>query len=338
MARATIHDVARLAGVSHASVTRFFRKPELLAAGTRRRVERAVQQLEYVPNAAARSLNSGRTGIIALVVPDITATFYTSMMQGVEATAQLRGYSLLLANYNETVEKEHKLLHALIAHRVDGVILAPAQNTVKPLALLRNHTISVVLVDREIPEAELDTVVGDSHEGGRLLTRHLVGQGYRDIAFVGGPEGISSLEQRLRGYRSVMDEHHLTPRIYLGGYNYASGEETLRRLATLGEIPQAILAANSKVAVGVLAAARELGLRVPEDFALACVDDIESAALVDPFLTVAAQPAAEIGRIATEMLLERINGADYSPRKVVLPVNLITRRSSVRTAGPLPNG
>ena len=181
-----------------------------------------------------------------------------------------------------------------------------------------------------------DLVCGDSFEAGRLLTAHLLEQGFRDIAFVGGPPGVSSLEQRLAGYRQTMTSAGLEPDVHPGGYDRKSGEAIFDRLATAEALPEAILAASNKVALGVLVAARRHGLRVPADVALACVDDIESASLIDPFLTVAAQPAYEIGQIAMEMLIERIGGRSYPPRKVTLPAELIVRRSSLRSRS-LPN-
>ncbi|MEM1095530.1 MAG: LacI family DNA-binding transcriptional regulator [Bacteroidota bacterium] len=330
--RVTIYDVATKAGVSHATVTRFFRQPEKLSARTYRRVEAVVNELHYVPNAAARSLSSGRTNLVALVVTDITSAFYTTIMHGVEATAQSHGYTLILVNTDESVEKERALLDALIAHRIDGVILTPAQGEGHDLSQLERHGIAVVLIDRELPNGRYDLVHGDSYEAGRTLTHHLLDQGLRDIAFVGGPEGVSSLEQRLKGYTDAMTAAGHPLRVHLGTYSRQSGEAIFDALATDDTLPEAIVAASNKVALGVLVAARRHGIRIPDDVAVACVDDLETASLIDPFLTVAAQPAYDIGQLAMEMLIERIEGKTYPARKVMLPVELIVRRSSVRTA------
>ncbi|GAB5521657.1 MAG: transcriptional regulator DegA [Rhodothermales bacterium] len=328
--RVTIYDVATKAGVSHATVTRFFRHPEKLSARTYRRVETVVNELHYVPNAAARSLSSGRTNLVALVVTDITSAFYTTMMHGVEATAQAHGYTLILVNTDESVEKERTLLDALIAHRIDGVILTPAQGEGHDLSQLERHGIAVVLTDRELPSASHDLVHGDSYEAGRVLTQHLLDQGFRDIAFVGGPAGVSSLEHRLKGYTDAMDGAGQTTRALLGTYTRQSGEAIFDALANDNALPEAIVAANNKVALGVLVAARRHSTRIPDDLALVCVDDLETASLIDPFLTVAAQPAYDIGQLAMEMLIERIDGKTYPARKVMLPVELIVRRSSTR--------
>jgi LacI family transcriptional regulator len=329
----TILDVARLAGVSHATVTRFFNQPDRLRPDTRRRVESAVKQLHYVPNAAARSLISGRSKLAALIVTDITSLFHVSLIAGAQEVAHEHGYTLVLANTNESLELEREVLKAMVSHRVDGVILTPATGEDHLLELLQAHQVQVVLADREVPGAQLDTVMGDSLEGGRLLTEHLIEQGFRSIAFLGGQPGASSLEQRLTGYRIAMAAASLEPQVHLGRYDSASGEAIVDRLVAENRLPEAAVAASSKVALGILVALRRHGLRVPDDIALASVDDIESASMIDPFLTVAAQPAVEIGKIAMEMLLERVSGNAYPPRKVILPVKLIVRRSSGAETG-----
>jgi len=328
----TIYDVAEKAGVSQATVTRYFENPDKLSPRTHSRVQRAANALDYVPNAAARSLSSGRTDLVALAVPDITSTFYTTIMYGVEEKAQERGYTLTVVNTDQSVEKERALIKALVSHRIDGLILAPAPGEAHDLDVLRQHEVSVVQIDRKLPESQHDFVCGDSFEAGRLLTTHLLEQDFRDIAFVGGPTGVSSLEQRLDGYLQTMEEAGAETRVYPGRYDQQSGEEVVDQLVATESLPEAILAASNKVALGALVAARRHGLRIPDDVGLVCVDDIEAASLIDPFLTVAAQPAYEMGQIAMEMLIERIEGSTHPPRRVVLPVELLVRRSSLNAS------
>lgn len=330
----TILDVAREAGVSHATVTRFFNEPERLRPEMRRRVARAVKELQYVPNAAARSLISRRSKLAALIVTDITSLFHTSLIAGVQGVAHDHGYTLVLADTAESIDREHEVLKAMISHQVDGVILTAAAGEDHLLDLLRAHGVHVVLADRELPGAAVDTVVGDSFEGGWLLADHLIRQGFRRIAFIGGQPGVSSLEQRLLGYRKAVVAASLEPLEYLGRYDSESGKEIIDRLVAEASLPDAIVAASSKVALGILVALRRHGVRVPDDIAVSSIDDIEAASMIDPFLTVVAQPAFEIGQIAMEMLLERVSGRDYPPRRVTLPVNLIVRRSSGANGGP----
>ena len=324
----TLSDVAEAAGVSPMTVSRCINQPERLSPATRVKVEKAIDQLQYVPNAAARSLTQGRTETIALVLVDVTNPFFTTLSRGVEDEAAKAGYTLMLGNTDETIETERRYLNEFISRQVDGVILSPAPGAEHHLDLLRQRDIPVVLIDRQIRGADVDIIRGDSFEGGVLLTNHLVEVGYSDIAFVGGLSGTTSLQERLAGYRQALDENNLQERVYLGSYDRQSGENIVRRLLEQSEVPDAIVAANNFVAVGALTELRQHGLSVPDDVALACFDDVEIAAAISPFLTVASQPAYEMGCSAMEMLLDRIEGSEEPPRERVFPVEMIVRKSS----------
>jgi DNA-binding LacI/PurR family transcriptional regulator len=175
-------------------------------------------------------------------------------------------------------------------------------------------------------------VVTDAYDGGRQLVAHLLEQGHREITFVGGPPGNSTLEARLAGCRDAMRTAGLSLAVRLGRFDQASGDEITTALIAEGLVPQAIIAANNLVAVGTLVALRRSGLRVPEDVGLACFGEIELASLIDPFLTVIRDPAYESGCFAMEMLHERIAGSRVAARHRVLPVELVARRSSRRDA------
>lgn len=326
----TILEVAAKAGVSHATITRFFRKPELLAPNTYKRVKKAVDELDYVPNAAARSLFSGRTDIVSLIVPDITSSFFTKMADGAEDVAHEKNYTLTLGKTDKNIEREHAYLKALVSHRVDGVILTPGTNSLMHMELLKRHNIPLVLVDRQIEGSNVDVVCGDSFEAGQLLTRHLVEQKYTDIAYIGGEISASSHEERLAGYKYVMREAGLQVRAYPGSYATECGEEVVNALYNEQALPEAIFAASSRVVLGVFKALREKGLRVPEDIAVVCVDDVKPASMIDPFLTVVEQPAYQIGQLAMQCLVSRIEGSEDPPVTHILPVELIVRRSSLR--------
>jgi LacI family transcriptional regulator len=322
--------VARAAGVSAMTVSRYFNDPAKLRPETRARVAAAVEALRYVPNAAARSLIQGRTDTVALIVADITNAFFTTVARGVEDVAQQHGYTMILGNADETHEKERAYLGVMVSRRVDGVILSPAGDDGGNLEILVAHEIPVVLVDRRIDTADVDVVRGDSRAAGHALTRHLIDLGHGRIAFLGGPAGVSSLEDRLAGYREALAEAGLAPIVQLGRYDRGSGEEIIEaQLRAAAPLPfTAVVAANDKVGVGVIAALARHALRVPADVSLVCFEDSESDTVVDPFLTVAVQPAYEIGQRAMGLLLDRMRGAQEPPREVVLPITMITRRST----------
>lgn len=321
-----IIDVARSAGVSPMTVSRTLNSPELVSPDTRARVLEAVRKLNYVPNAAARSLVQGKTRTLALILSDIRNPHFTTIARGVEDVAQEHGYTLMLANTDESPAKERDYLRVLMSQRVDGVLISPCGDG--DLSLLQRRKIPFVLLDRAVAGASADLVTQDSHAGGRELMAHLLERGYRRIAFVGGPAGVSSLEERLAGYQDGMLEAGLEPQVRLGRYDQASGEEIVEAMVAEDSLPQAIVAANNFVALGVIAALRRHGLGVPQEVGLACFGDMPTAALLDPFLTVVALPSYQMGSLAMQMLLERMEGAATPPRRHVLPVELVVRRST----------
>ncbi len=337
-----IVDVAARAGVSVMTVSRYFNDPSKLAAATHERVRHAVEELQYVPNAAARSLIRGRSDTVALVVADIRHPFFISVARGVEDVAQAEGFTLFLGNSNETLARERQYLGAVVSRRVDGVILAPTHGKRHNIAVLRRRSVPTVMIDRRLPRLEFDVVRGDTYTGGRLLTEHLVSEGYERIAFIGGYAGASSLTDRLSGYQDTMVAAGLQQRVELGRYDQQSGRsivEAMARDARAGRapMPEALVAANNMVALGALLALREVGLDVPGDVALAAFDDFDIASQIDPFLTVVRQPAYEIGREAMRLLLGRLRNGVRAPEERVLPVELVVRRST-RRSGPRSSG
>ena len=326
-----IKDVAQKAGVSAMTVSRYFNQPDKVAPPTKKRVKEAIEKLQYVPNGAARSLVQGSTHTVAAIMSDITNPFFTKLARGVEDVAQENGYTLFVGNTDESLEKEQHYLDALVSHRVDGLLLSPSPGKNHHLDRIQQRNIPMVLIDRRLDGIPADVVRGDSHAGGRQLVQHLVEQGYKDIVFVGGEPEVSSLKDRLAGYRSAMEEAGLQPKSHLGHYNRQSGERIAEMLIEKKEVPEAVVAANNLVAVGMLVALRRHSLCVPEDVAITCFEDLEIAALMDPFLTVVEQPAYEMGRAGMNMLLERMKGYSGPAQERTFPVELIVRRSSKRT-------
>lgn len=327
----TIAGVAAAAGVSAMTVSRFFSRPEMLSPTMYERVKLAVEAVNFVPNATARALTRGSTETLALVLADMSHPFFIEVAAGVEEAAQQAGYTLLLGNSREDLTKERKYFESFISRRVEGVIVAPTYGTQHNLDVLGRQDVPTLLIDRRLPGYAFDVVRGDTFFGGYLLTRHLVDQGYRNITFVGGYLGTSSLIDRLEGYRKAIREASLAERFLAGRYDRESGFEIVDQLVQEDEkFPDALITANNMVAVGALLALRKHNLKVPNDVALATFDDFEIASLLDPFLTVVKQPAFEIGVKATAMLLERIGNPKRPTRELVLPIELIVRRSTRR--------
>lgn len=323
---ATLHDVAQIAGVSPMTVSRAINNPEIVSPRTRARVLEAIEQLGYVPNVTARALVQGRTEAVALLLSDIRNPYFATIARGVEDVAQRRGYTLILGNSDEQPGRERELLETMVSRQVDGVLVTTSGDN--DMRMLSSRGIPLVLIDRKVPGIGADLVTNDSYGGGRMLVEHLVSRGYRSIGFVGGPPGISTLEDRLAGYRDAMRAAGLQPRVRLGRYDEASGHHIVSEMIDTGALPDAIVAANNFVALGAITALRQHGIRVPEDVAIACFGDLEAAAVIDPFLTVVSHPAFEIGQEAMRMLLDRIQGDRSPPRERVMPVELIVRRST----------
>jgi LacI family transcriptional regulator len=330
----TINDVARRAEVSPVTVSRVINKARNVSPATRERVEQAIQELGYVPSAAARSLRSKRTRTMALVLPDITNAFWTTVARGVEDAAQSCGYSVLLYNTDETPSKQLRYLDVIASQRVDGVIIAPYDSDARNLATLRARNIPIVVIDRRIKGWEVDTVCGDSVSGARALVQHLIKLGHQRIAMVSGPLNTSTAEDRVTGYCLALNEAGIPVSASLikrGEYHAPSGERLTYQLLDEGLNPTAIFAANNAIAMGVIDALEKRGLRIPQDVALVCFDDLPNASRFFPFLTVAVQPAYDMGLNAAQLLISRLDDeVSWPPRHVLLPTRLIIRYSCGR--------
>ncbi len=330
---ATIHDVAKRAGVAPITVSRVVNNSGYFSQDTRARVEAAIAELEYVPNRLASSLRSKRTNTLALVITDITNPFFTTLARGVEDTASDAGYTVVFCNTDESDVEEQKYLQVLLQQQVDGILLVPARSTSVSLDVIRKQATPVVVLDRRMPPgANVDVVRCENEDGAYRLTRLLIELGHQRIAILSGPMGVSTAEDRLAGYQRAMTEAGLWPDpnlIVYGAFNQASGYEMVQRLLDCQPRPTAIFAANNMIGIGALKAMQDASVRVPDDIAMVSFDDLPPNLLTFPFFTVAAQPAYEMGRAATQLLVARLAGkAPEACQEIVLPVEMIVRRSS----------
>jgi LacI family transcriptional regulator len=330
----TISDVAKRAGVSTMTVSRVVNNSGYISQETQERVEKAIAELGYVPNALARSLRFNQTKTIALVLTDITNPFFTTIARGVEDTASDAGYTVLFCNTDESIAEERKYLHMLLAQRVGGIILVPSLSIPESVEFVQEHDTPVVVLDRRIPGVQADVVRCDSVQGAYDLVRLLLSLGHERIAVFSGPDGTSTATDRVFGYRKALSEAGIDLNKELefyGSFTLQSGRDMTVKAVKKYPRPTAIFAANNFIAIGALKALQELNIRVPEDIALVSFDDLPSALIVTPFLTVAAQPAYEMGKRAIEILLKRLSGGASDPcQEVVLPAEIVIRQSSGR--------
>ncbi|MGC9469217.1 MAG: LacI family DNA-binding transcriptional regulator [Anaerolineae bacterium] len=335
----TIKDVAKRAGVAPITASRVINDSGYVSEETRRRVEAAIEELGYVPNRVARSLRSKQTHTLALVLTDITNPFWTTVARGVEDAAIEDGFSVILCNTDESGAKEQSYVRLLLQKQADGFLLVPANSTSRSVVLIQKQQVPLVILDRTVA-SPVDTVRSDSKGGAYQLTRHLLKLGHRRIAVLSGPQGVSTALDRVAGYRQAMTGADLPlddRMVIYGPFTQQGGYEMTRQLLTLPLRPTALFAANNFIAIGAFRALREAGLRVPDDISLVAFDDLPGTFTMEPFLTVAAQQAYEMGRVATQLLLERLTDASKAasePREIVLPTDLIVRHSTK----PLPEG
>lgn len=331
--RPTIRDVARLAEVAPTTVSRVLNDKGYISDETRQRVEQAIAELNYIPNALSQSLRYQKTDTIALVVSDITNPFWTTVTRGVEDVCNQHDLHVILCNTDEQEQKLENYIHMLLQRQIDGVLLVPTSHHSTPIARrILQKQVPLVLLDRVVNELDLQIVRGDSEQGAYLLTRHLLELGHCRVAMLCGQDSISTSELRIAGYRRALSEYELTQipsLLRFGRYTVQSGYEMMHELAKEVEVlPTAIFAANNFIAVGILKALHELNLKVPQDISVVSFDDLPYDTIPEPFLTVAAQKPYEMGRKAAELLIAQIQGEPIAAVEVVLPIELIIRQSS----------
>ena len=329
---ATIREVAESAGVSYATVSHVINNTRLVSQETRARVLAAMDALNYRPNALARSLRQGRTNTLGLVLPDSANPFFAEISRSIEDEAFKKGYSVFLCNTELDTERELFYVDVLSNKQVDVIIFVAAGDQADSLDFLVRRNMPVVMIDRDVPNVEVDAVLTDNKLGGYLATRHLLELGHRRIACIAGPSSITPSAERIIGYRKALEEAGISYEeslIIRGDYHAQSGMEITHSILSMDPRPTAIFCLNDLMALGALRAAAEAGCSVPQDLAVVGYDDLELAHFTNPPLTTIAQPKKEVGAQAISLLVDRISRKSRPPSRLVLPPELIVRRSTV---------
>ncbi len=322
---ATIHDVARAADVSVATVSRTLNGLETVAQGTRDRVLRAAGELDYVPHSGARALSTRRTDTIGVLLPDLHGEFFSELIRGIDLAARARGLHLLLSSSHGNLAEAEAALRSMRS-RVDSVIAMMPNAGEQPLASDRHLGVSMVLIGSNGAADAIGSFTIDNFAGAFAITKHLVSSGRSRVAFVTGPADNLEASERLRGYRAAMRSFGSTEWIVHGDFTEESGRRAAAHL-THNDSPDAIFCANDMMAIGCLEALREADVSVPDDIALAGFDDVPIARYVNPPLTTAAVPIAEIGRQALECCADAIGGGDAGGQRSFQP-QLVVRAST----------
>ncbi|MEO3777054.1 LacI family DNA-binding transcriptional regulator [Micromonospora sp. B11E3] len=331
--RHRLKDVAERAGVSVKTVSNVVNGYQHVRPDTRARVERAIAELNYRPNLSARNLRKGRTGVIALAVPELDIPYFAELARHVVTAAAELGWTVLIDQTGGGREQEHKAASGIGDHLIDGLILNPLALTAEDLADLDGTPL--VLLGERVDHGPADHVVIDNVAAAREVTAHLVALGRRRIAAIGAqrnPEGASA-RLRLAGYAAALDdagigydERLVAP---ARGWHRADGAAAMRDLLATGVRPDAVFCFNDTLALGALRALHEAGLRVPADVAVAGFDDIEDGRFSIPTLTTIAPDKERIARLAVELLANRLDGDRQAPpRELSAPYRLTPREST----------
>jgi len=340
MSQVSIKDIAREASVSHSTVSRALSNSPLVSEETRVRIQHLAREMGYSPDAQARSLVKGRTHTIGVVVTTIADPFIAEVVQGIEITAHDHGYSVILASSSFEPERELDAVEMLRSKRVDGLIVTSSRVGAIYLEHLERLAVPVVLVNNHREETGRYTFsIGvDNQHGGCLAVQHLTDLGYRRIGYVTGPANHSSNVGRLEGYRQALASAGITfdPVLVVPGNGRSDGgERALPVLMRLKPPPTAVFCYNDMTAIGLLRAAKEAGLSVPQHLAVVGFDDIPFSSYVHPSLTTVAQPKFEMGEQAVQMVLELMTACDVPTERTsndFVQGQLIVRESSGQVA------
>ncbi len=330
--RSTLKDVAQSAGVSSGMAGRVMGNYGSFSEETRRKVMQAARSLRYTPNTIARSLRTRFTRTIGVLVSDITTSFWTSLVRGIQDRAAKEAFSVILCNSDEETRSEREFLSTLVERSTDGLIITPTQGNHAFLKRLARGLMPVVLVDRRIPGLCVPTVSVDNEAAAFAAVRHLIGLGHTRIAIVKGINGVETSDARFEGYRRALRENGIPLQESLvkeGRFLRDRAAAAARELLSLKKAPSAIFVCNEAMLSGTVIAVKEAGLRIPRDLSLIGFDDPEWASYTDPPLTTVSQPSYAMGMLAFDFLLARITGSRTAghDENVVLTPTLVERES-----------
>lgn len=324
-----IADVARMANVSTATVSRVISNAGTVKKETAEKVLEAIKKLNYQPNMLARQLRRSETKTILVVVPDITNTFFSAVLRGIESVAIENGYQVLLGDARNNVETETSYLAILGQKKADGLILLTARTEQKILEEL-SQDYPVVLACEYYEGTQLPTVSIDNVSSSRKATEYLISLKHKRIGHISGPLNVVVGRDRCKGFHQAMAKHGLSvdpSLVQEGEFSFESGFNLMMKFLSLEEPPTAIFAGNDEMAMGAVKAAKSKGVRVPEDLSVVGFDDIKFASIFEPALTTIAQPTFDMGQKAMHLLLRLINHEELDKDQFILPDKLIVRDS-----------
>jgi LacI family transcriptional regulator len=326
---ATIHDVAQEARVSSTTVSRYLNRRIELPLTTSLRIDAAIAKLNYRPNIIAKRLSTGRTESIGLVAPNIREPFFAELADAVEDEADRHGYTISMSSTRNDREREIASLNRLHDHHVDGLIMVTNTLDDGTLAGLIAKQDNVVLVGEDIPDVAAPRIFVENERGAYEATRHLIEAGHKDIAYIGGPQGLLSVEERLAGYLRAMRDAGLPIReelVRLGSFTQEFGRQAIGELLVSRDPPTAIFTSCECLTIGAMMGLRQNAVSIPDEMSIVAFDDIPMTELMQPALTAVRRPFDDLGRHSFLALFALLTGAE-PPMLTRLPVELIRRAS-----------
>lgn len=333
MSASTIQDVAKAANVSVATVSRVINNSSSVAQSTRDVVLKAIKQLAYRPNLLGRNLRRTETRLVLALLPTIANPFYSHIVKGMEDIAHKNGYNVMLCNTDSNVDRERIYLELLKNRLADGVIFMAPEICGEELTAIGEH-FPVVQCCEYKEGAQVPLASIDNHQAAKKVAKHLISLGHKRIGMISCRNRFLSTMRREQGFRLAMEEAGIAfdeELVVYGDYSFKSGRRGAISLMELSERPTAIFAISDIMAIGVLRAARETGLSVPEDLAVVGFDNISFASMCEPMLTTISQPKYDLGCTAMELLLRKIRGELKEPVDIVLENELVIRESTMKS-------
>ncbi len=326
-----IKDVAKHAGVSIATVSHVINNTRFVSEETKQKVFAAMEKFAYKPNAVARSLRKKESRIIGLILPDNTNPYFAEIAWSIEYASRNLGYSVILCNSDGNVTQESSYIDILLEKQVDGVILVAAGESTANFLKLQERNIPTVMVDRDSPNVNIDSIQINNALFGQIATDHLLELGHKKIACITGPREVTPSFDRVDGYKKALKLREIPINdefIIRGDFKPQGGYLAASKLLSLNSRPTAIFACNDLMAFGVIHAATEAGINIPEELSLIGFDDIYLSTYCNPQLTTIKQPRMEMGEDAVHFLISRMKDHEKLSRKIVLNASLIIRSST----------
>ena len=332
MSNITIYDVAREANVSMATVSRVVNGNPNVKPTTRKKVLEAIDRLGYRPNAVARGLASKKTTTVGVIIPDISSIFYSELARGIEDIATMYKYNIILSNSDQNLEKELHLLNTMLGKQVDGIVFMGGNITDEHVEEFKRSPVPIVLAASVEEQGETPSVAIDYEQAIYDAVKLFIDKGHRDIAFVSGPmqEPINR-SKKLQGYKRALEEAVIPFNeqfVAEGDYTYDSGMEALQSLMGLDRKPTAILSATDEMALGIIHAAQDQGLSIPDDLDIIGFDNTRLSLMVRPQLSTVVQPTYDIGAVAMRLLTKLMNKEPVEEHIVELPHRIELRQST----------